>query len=194
MMNSAKTLDELYNQYDQDIAFNRLKTHATQIVKGEGPLDALIAFVGEAPGKYEDEQGKPFVGPAGRVFDSLLASIEVARTDVFVTNVVKFRPKGNRPGKENREPTWGEVEASKKYIEHELSLLETKIICPMGRHALSLFFPEHKLSVKHGIKIVKDDLIYVPLYHPAVALYNPDMESVLFEDFNRLGVILDATH
>lgn len=184
-------LDQVYADYDADPAFNFLRKDATQIVKGEGQANRPdVVFVGEAPGRDEDKLGRPFAGNAGRKFDEFLDTIGVSRSSVYVTNIVKYRPK------ENRDPTWGEIQASKSYLDRELELLDCDIIVPLGRHALSVFLPNHQLKEAHGrsfeIKYNGRDVYIVPQYHPAVVLYNPRMLETMLNDFNQIGLVLDA--
>lgn len=185
---SADTLDQVYSEYDADPAFEHLRKTAKQIVKGEGPIDPLVIFIGEAPGANEDKVGRPFVGRAGKYFEQLLESIGVARKDVFVTNIVKYRPK------ENRDPTYGEIMASKAYLDRELACLDCRVIVPMGRHALSVFLPQYQLKEVHGRSFEVDDKHIVPQYHPAIGgIYNPkQFGPVMMADFQQIGLVLDA--
>lgn len=185
---SADTLDKVYKDYEADPAFEHLRRTATQIVKGEGPTDPLAIFIGEAPGKNEDETGRPFVGRAGKYFDQLLASIGVSRSDVFITNVVKYRPK------DNRDPSFGEITRSKMYLDRELALLDCKIIVPMGRHALSVFIPM-SLRDSHGRAFeIENDRLVIPQYHPAIGgIYNTKTYGpIMMNDFKQIGLAIDA--
>lgn len=184
---SVDTLEKVYADYDSDPAFAALRAGATQIVKGEGPTDPLAIFIGEAPGKNEDEQGRPFVGRAGKFFDELLQNIGVTRSDVFITNIVKYRPNNNR------DPLYGEITASKMYLDRELALLDCNIIVPMGRHALSVFYP-YQLKEAHGRTYEKNGLYIIPQYHPAIGgIYNREKYGpIMKQDFKQIAFLMDA--
>lgn len=186
---SADTLDRVYADYDADPAFDLLRRDARQIVRGEGPLDPYVIFIGEAPGRNEDEAGRPFVGKAGDYFNKLLESIRLRREDVFVTNVVKYRPK------ENRDPTYGEIMQSKAYLDRELAILNCRIIVPLGRHALSVFVPDQQLKEVHGRSIEREGRFIVPQYHPAIGgIYNKEkFGPIMMADFKQIELVLDAT-
>lgn len=185
---AADTLDRVYADYEADPTFDLLRRNAKQIVKGAGPTDPLVIFIGEAPGANENDTGIPFVGRAGKYFDELLESIGLARKDVFVTNIVKYRPK------ENRDPTYGEITASKEYLDRELSLLDCNIIVPMGRHALSVFLPQFQLREVHGRNFEVEGKVIIPQYHPAIGgIYNPKTYGpIMMHDFQTIGLVLDA--
>lgn len=154
-------------------------------VPGYGNPDADIMFIGEAPGQREDEQGKPFVGPAGKLLDELLASIGLKREDVYITNVVKFRPP------ENRDPTPAEKEACLPFLQMEMAIIKPKVIAPLGRHALTQFFTKMSMTDAHGKpQTTGGDITIFPLYHPAAALHNPNLRQVLFDDMKALGAFL----
>lgn len=151
-------------------------------VPGYGSPTAEIVFIGEAPGAQEDKQGIPFVGNAGKLLDELLASINLKREDVYITNVVKFRPP------ENRDPTPEEKEACMPFLQLELSIIKPKIIVPLGRHALMHFFTKMSITDAHGKPhTVADGVTIFPIYHPAAALHNPNLRQALFDDFKALG-------
>jgi len=154
---------------------------ATQLVAGDGPDSAEVVLVGEAPGASEDRQGRPFVGRAGKLLDELLAAAGLARADVYVTNVVKARPPGNR------DPKADEVAHHRPWLERELELLQPRLIVPLGRHALRHFAPELKISEVHGIVADVGGLRLFPLYHPAAALRAPPLRETLFADAAELG-------
>lgn len=158
---------------------------AANPVPGYGSPQAEIVFIGEAPGQREDEQGKPFVGPAGKLLDELLASIGLKREDVYITNVVKFRPP------ENRDPTHEEKQACLPFLQMELSIIKPKIIAPLGRHALTQFFTKMSITDAHGKPhMIADGVTVFPIYHPAAALHNPGLRQALFDDFKALGAYL----
>jgi DNA polymerase len=155
-------------------------------VLGEGNPHAEIVFIGEAPGQKEDELGRPFVGPAGKFLDELLASINLKREDVYITNVVKYRPPGNR------DPEPSEKTACLPWLKLELALIRPKVICTLGKHALHSFFPLLSISQVHGTaqKVTKDFTVF-PIYHPAAALHNGSLRAELYEDFRKLKVFLE---
>jgi DNA polymerase len=157
---------------------------ATHLVPGEGPPDAEVVIVGEAPGKSEDEQGRPFVGAAGRFLDRLLADSGLERADVFVTNVVKARPPGNR------DPKADEVAHHLPWLLAQLELIEPKLLVTLGRHALNRFAPDAKISEAHGALVVHDGRTLFPLFHPAAALHNPGLRDTLQADARALGETL----
>ena len=165
----------------------------TNPVAGAGSLSAKIVFVGEAPGYYEDLKGEPFVGKAGKVLDELLASVELQRSEVYIANVLKCRPPGNR------NPATEEIRACTPYLDAQLEIIQPEIIATLGNFSLSYIFDKFglrskkdKISKIHGkvftvstiagIKIKK----IIPLYHPAVATYNPNMKETLIDDFKVL--------
>ena len=155
----------------------------TRAVPGVGPATARIIIVGEAPGQNEDQQGEPFVGAAGKLLDQLLRGIGLSRGDVFITNILKCRPPGNR------DPQPLEVQACSPYLEQQLRLIQPEIVLLLGRHALARLLPGYDaISRLHGKVIVKDSVTYIPIYHPAAALYN----SFLMGPLEQVrGAILD---
>lgn len=162
-----------------------LGSNVTHYVPGMGTESAEIVFVGEGPGAREDALGLPFVGASGKFLDTLLAHIGLSRSEIFITNVVKCRPPGNR------DPLAEEIEACDGYLEGQLAIIQPKIIVTLGRFSLAKFLPGTKISEVHGQpKRRKDGRIIFPSYHPAVALYTPSMREVLTKDFVRLGALL----
>ncbi len=156
-------------------------------VMGYGNPHAEIVFIGEAPGQREDEQGKPFVGPAGKLLDELLGSINLKREDVYITNVVKFRPP------DNRDPTPEEKEACLPFLQMELAIIKPRVLVPLGRHALTQFFTKKSITEAHGKpQIIGNKMTVFPIYHPAAALHNPGLRQALFDDFKALGAFLAA--
>jgi len=161
----------------------------TNTVPGSGHPHAKILFIGEGPGKDEDLQGKPFVGAAGKLLSKLLESIGLSRDDVFITNVVKCRPP------ENRDPFPEEVDACYSYLSRQLKAIKPLLIVTLGRHSMARFLPDLKISQVHGQPKVYKGIwqklqVYLPLYHPAFALYDPKNHSVLEEDFKKIPLIL----
>lgn len=167
-----------------------LRETATQPVPGIGNPDADLMFIGEAPGKDEDLQGKPFVGAAGKFLNEMLGSVGITRDDVYITNVVKYRPP------ENRDPTPEEVAVSWPWLKEQIELIDPVLIILLGRHALGRFFPEERISAVHGkvLRRAAENLgvrHFYALYHPAAALYNGSMRGVLMEDFQKIPKIIE---
>jgi DNA polymerase len=154
-------------------------------VFGEGDAKATIMFIGEAPGEQEDKTGRPFVGAAGKFLDELLTSIHLKREDVYITNVVKYRPP------ENRDPTDLEKEQCMPWLKLQISLIKPRVIVPLGRHALGHFLSKTTISDAHG-KAYKltDSATIFPIYHPAAALHNGGLRQALYDDFKALGEFL----
>ena len=177
-------LEELYRRIascpDCNLCHNR--THA---VPGEGPPDAEIMFVGEAPGFYEDQQARPFVGPAGRFLDELIASIGFRREQVYITNVIKCRPP------DNRDPLPTEIEACRKHLQRQIELIRPKVVVTLGRYSLAWFFPRDSIGKVHGQARVRDGIHYICMYHPAAALHAGNMRNVIEEDFRRIPAVLE---
>lgn len=164
----------------------KLRKTCKQVVPGEGSAHSQIMFIGEAPGKVEDETGKPFVGPAGKFLDQLLSSIGLVRNDVFITNMVKCRPP------ENRDPEPEEIECCKPWLDKQIELIDPKVFVPLGRYAMAKFTPGLKISQAHGSAFKRSGKVYFIMYHPAVALYNGSMRKVLLEDMQKLKRVLDG--
>ncbi len=143
-------------------------------------------FIGEGPGFHEDQQGRPFIGPAGQFLDELLASIGLARPDVFITNMVKCRPPNNR------DPFPGEMEACSKYLDAQIEAIKPKVIVPLGRHALAKWFPNESIGKVRAKPRRFGDITLFPLYHPAAALHNGALRSTILDDFAKLGDLLRA--
>ena len=154
-------------------------------VLGEGNFDADIMFVGEAPGKKEDELGRPFVGASGKLLNELLDSIGLQRDDVYISNIVKYRPPNNR------DPSAKEKEQCFPWLLQEIEIVAPCVIATLGRHALHQFFPDCSISDVHGTRLQYTDIItIVPLYHPAAALYNRGLRQTLFDDVAVLKELL----
>lgn len=156
-------------------------------VLGEGNRNAEVMFIGEAPGQKEDELGRPFVGPAGQLLDELLHSIALERKDVYISNVVKYRPPGNR------DPTPEEKEQCMPWLKMELAIIRPRVICPLGRHALGHFFPTLSITAVHGKPLTLTESVTIfPIYHPAAALHNPSLREALTNDFRNLKQFLSG--
>lgn len=155
------------------------------MVPGEGNPNAELMLVGEAPGASEDEQGRPFVGRAGKLLDEVLEAAGLAREDVYITNVVKARPP------KNRDPRAGEVAHHLPWLEAELALVQPRLVIPLGRHALAHFSDRAKISDVHGTELTERGRALFPLYHPAAALRGGGLRETLFEDARALRAVLE---
>lgn len=167
---------------------SELAAQATNLVMGDGNIDADIVFIGEAPGKNEDEQGLPFVGAAGKFLNEMLAQAGMERGDVYITNIVKYRPPNNRdPSPEEKKAFW-------PYLLKQLQIIKPKVVITLGRHSMEYFLPGMYISQIHGqpkrIQFGDEKLVIIPLFHPAAALYNGSMRQTLIDDFVNVPVIL----
>lgn len=175
------SLDDLKAEILNDNICPELAAQATQLVMGDGNLDAEIVFIGEAPGKKEDESGLPFVGASGRFLNEMLAAASLKREDVYITNIVKYRPP------DNRDPTKSEKAKFWPFLMRQIEIIDPKVVITLGRHSGSTFLPDLVISKDHGqaqtVRLGDKDRLVVPLYHPAAALYNGSMRQVLIDDF-----------
>lgn len=187
IMDKKEKLQKLKEQVQQDKSLP-LRDTATQLVFGDGNPDADIYFLGEAPGYYEDQQGKPFVGQAGKLLNQLLESIGLKREDVYISNVVRFRPP------QNRDPLPEEITAFKPYVDKEIEIIDPKIIVTLGRFSMSKFFTYEKISQIHGkpkeISWKGKELVVIPMYHPAAALRRGEIMEQLKVDFKVISQVL----
>ena len=156
----------------------------TKTVPGEGPENAEIMFIGEAPGFHEDRQGRPFVGAAGKFLDELLASIGLTREDVYIGNVIKCRPPGNR------DPLADEMAACKPFLDKQIELIQPKLIVTLGRFSMARYFPNAKITRIHGQPKRIGGRIYYPMFHPAAALHQPKWRPIVKEDMLKIPQIL----
>ena len=154
-------------------------------VPGEGPANPPIMLIGEGPGFHENEQGRPFVGPAGKFLEALLGTIGFRRSEVFIANVVKCRPPNNR------DPLPGEIAACDPYLQRQIELLDPKIIVTLGRYSMAKFFPGQTISRIHGQSRLRDGRHVIAMYHPAAALHNPRLRTVIEDDFKKVGDLLN---
>ena len=161
-----------------------LRGGCQQAVPGDGNINSPVVFIGEAPGKMEDELGHPFVGSAGKLLAEALSTIGWQREDIYITNVVKYRPP------ENRDPLPEEVEEHKSFLTRELALIQPKLIVLLGRHALHWFLPAEKISEIRGTAKRRGNQIFFPIYHPAAALYDPRLRATLMSDFKKIPILL----
>lgn len=178
-------LGEIASAIVADNVTPELRTLAKQLVFGVGDPDAQLMFIGEAPGAREDELGEPFVGAAGKFLTEMLGSIGLKRSRVYITNIVKYRPP------DNRDPLPEEIEAFVPYLQRQIKVIQPLLIIFLGRHAMNVFLPELKISQAHGKPVRKGGQVYLPLFHPAAALYNPGMRETLSDDFARIPKILE---
>lgn len=174
-------IDALAQEIIEQKICAELAASATQLVMGDGNANADIVFIGEAPGKNEDEQGIPFVGAAGKFLNEMLAQAGMDRDDVYITNIVKYRPPNNRdPLPEEKRDFW-------PYLMRQLEIIQPKVVITLGRHAGMCFIPDLSISRDHGrarkVNYHGNEFLIIPLYHPAAALYNGSMRQVLIDDF-----------
>jgi len=162
----------------------QLAKYRTRTVPGEGKEDAEIMFIGEAPGWHEDQQGRPFVGPAGLYLDQLLASINLKREQVYIANVIKCRPQGNR------DPLPSEIHNCRQWLEHQIKLICPKMIVTLGRYSMAMFFPGKGISKIHGTAQKRDNIIYFAMYHPAAALHQQSLRRAIEEDMLKIPQFL----
>jgi uracil-DNA glycosylase family 4 len=211
---AAKTkqqlLDEIREQILRDKVTPDLKSTATQLVFGAGSPDAAVLFIGEAPGKNEDQQGLPFVGAAGKFLNEMLEMVDLKRADVYITNIVKYRPPNNR------DPLPNEKAAFLPYLQAQLEVIQPKIVVTLGRHSMNCFLPDLQISKIHGqpkrirINMRRQaerigqgetgaspeatngmPIVILPLFHPAAALYNGSMRQTLIDDFAKIPAVLE---
>ncbi len=203
VVNKTQELDKITEDIIADDVCPDLRGGATQLVPGSGNPDSDILFIGEAPGKKEDETGVPFVGAAGKFLDVMLESIDMDREDVFITNIVKYRPP------DNRDPLPAEISAFMPYLIRQLAVIRPKVVVTLGRFSMNVFLPNDKIGHIHGqpqridlsiredlgdlqtIDIPKEQIVLMPLYHPAAALYNGGQREVLLEDFSQIPRLLE---
>jgi DNA polymerase len=141
-------------------------------------------FIGEAPGFHEDKSGRPFVGAAGRFLEELLADIDMKRGDVYIANVIKCRPPGNRS------PTQAEIEACQSYLDRQIELIQPQIVITLGRFSMARYFPGAKISSIHGKPRKIEGVLYYPMYHPAAALHQPSLRPAVVEDMKKIPQLL----
>ena len=157
----------------------------TKAVPGEGPEKADVMFIGEAPGFHEDQQGRPFVGAAGRFLDELLEGIGLKREQVYIANVIKCRPPGNR------DPLPEEIEACKPYLDRQIELIQPKLVVTLGRFSMARAFPKARISHIHGQPRKIGGVVYYPMYHPAAALHQPSLRPTVEEDMHRIPELIE---
>ena len=176
-------LNELYGEIER-CQKCELHKYRMRVVPGEGPEKASLFFIGEAPGWHEDQQGRPFVGPAGQFLEELLASINLKREQVYIANVIKCRPPGNR------DPLPGEIQVCSKWLEQQIELIQPKMIIALGRYSMAKYFPGESISKIHGKAKKQDNVIYYAMYHPAAALHQGSLRKIIEADVRRIPEIL----
>ena len=191
-MDKQAELDALAAEIIKSGVCSELADQATQLVMGDGNADADIVFIGEAPGKNEDLQGKPFVGAAGKFLDEMLAAAGLRRSDVYITNIVKYRPPNNRdPLPEEKRQFW-------PYLMRQLEIIQPKAVLTLGRHSGGGFIPGLRISQDHGqprrVRLHELEFVVIPLYHPAAALYNGGMRQTLIDDFIRAAAFVQQNN
>lgn len=184
MSNKKIALAALKQRILDDNVTPDLAATATQLVFGDGNQNASLVFIGEAPGKKEDQQGIPFIGAAGKFLNEMLASIGLKREDVYITNIVKYRPPNNR------DPLPAEKSAFLPYLESQLEVIQPKLVVTLGRHSLNCFLPDLQIGQVHGQPQKFNGRTLLPLFHPAAALYNGGLRQTLVDDFARIPVLL----
>jgi uracil-DNA glycosylase family 4 len=183
-MTKQEKLDALKQQILADKVCLGLAGTATQLVFGDGHPDADLVFIGEAPGKNEDLQGKPFVGAAGKFLNEMLETIGLKREDIYITNIVKYRPPNNR------DPEASEKAEFLPYLQKQVAIIQPKLIVTLGRHSMDSLLPGLKISQVHGEPKRHKGQVYLPLFHPAAALYNGGLRQTLLEDFGKIPAIM----
>ncbi len=194
---NTQTKQQKLDRIKADIVKNNvcpdLAKTATNMVFGDGSPNAQILFIGEAPGKNEDLQGLPFVGAAGKFLDEMLAMIGLERKDTYITNIVKYRPPNNR------DPEPAEKAAFLPYLQQQIEAIKPRLVVPLGRHSMNCFLPGLQISKVHGqpkrirLQSGKEtplEIVILPLFHPAAALYNGSMRQTLIDDFAQIPAIM----
>ncbi|HSH18244.1 MAG TPA: uracil-DNA glycosylase [Candidatus Saccharimonadales bacterium] len=195
-MTKQQQLDAIKQQILDDNVTPELAATATQLVFGAGNPDADLVFVGEAPGKNEDQRGEPFVGAAGKFLNEMLQSVNLQRSDIYITNIVKYRPPNNR------DPLPEEKKVFLPYLQAQLEVIQPKVVVTLGRHSTNSFLPDLQISKEHGhpkrVKLAFRDnptqvleVVMLPLFHPAAALYNGGLRQTLLDDFLQIPAIIE---
>lgn len=188
-MSKQQLIDDLVKEIIDKKICSELAEQANNLVVGDGSLDAEIVFIGEAPGKNEDLKGLPFVGAAGKFLNEMLSSVNLDRSDVYITNIVKYRPPNNRdPLPEEKQAFW-------PYLIKQLQIIKPKVIITLGRHSMEYFLPGMKISDVHGepkrVQFGEEKIVILPLFHPAAALYNGGLRQTLIDDFGRVPKLIE---
>jgi len=175
-----RVAQEITECQECDLAYGR-----THTVPGEGPADARLMFVGEGPGFHEDRQGRPFVGAAGKLLEELLGSIGLSREEVFIANVIKCRPPGNR------DPSQEELKACKPYLDRQIEIIRPRVLVTLGRFSMARYFSGTTISRIHGQAKRFGGMWVIPVFHPAAALHQPRYRPALEEDFQKIAELLE---
>ncbi|MBI5906524.1 uracil-DNA glycosylase [Candidatus Saccharibacteria bacterium] len=183
-MSKQQSLDKIKDDIIAKNICPELAASSTQLVFGDGNIDSEIVFIGEAPGKNEDLQGLPFVGAAGKFLNEMLEGIGLKRQDVYITNIVKYRPPNNR------DPLPDEKQAFLPFLRAQLEVIKPKLVATLGRHSMDCLLPGLQISKVHGQPKRYKGQVYLPLFHPAAALYNGSMRQTLIDDFAKIPRIL----
>lgn len=187
-MSKQNDLRQLANDIVIDNVCPELRDGASQLVFADGNPEADIVFIGEAPGKKEDETGLPFVGAAGKFLGTLLEAIGLNREEVYITNIVKYRPP------DNRDPLPEEKKAFWPYLVRQIEVIKPKLVVTLGRHSMEYFLPNQKIGAVHGepklIELGNRKQLIMPLFHPAAALYNGSLRQTLLDDFSKIPTLL----
>lgn len=189
-MTNQRQLDDLKQEIIDKEVTPVLKAQATQLVMGDGNPNADIIFIGEAPGKKEDIEGLPFIGASGKFLNEMLAAANMNRSDVYITNIVKYRPPNNR------DPSKPEKEAFAPYLLKQLEIIQPKVVIPLGRHSMGFFLPKAVIGEAHGqpyqVQLGAQTFTVLPLYHPAAALYNGSLRQTLVDDFLKVPELIKS--
>lgn len=177
-------LSELCQQIIVCTKCEALSKNRTRVVPGEGPENAELMFIGEGPGFHEDQQGRPFVGQAGMYLEQLLASINLKRQQVYIANVIKCRPPGNR------DPLPSEIQNCHPWLQAQIDLIKPRMIVTLGRYSMATFFPGKTISKIHGTAQKRDGIIYFPMYHPAAALHQQSLRQAIEADMLKIPSFL----
>lgn len=187
MRTNQDQLASLFQEIEDNNVCPDLKAQA-QLVFGSGNPEAEVVLIGEAPGKQEDIQRVPFVGAAGKFLNTMLESVQLNRDDVYITNIVKYRPP------DNRDPLKSEKVAFIPYLERELRIIKPKLVITLGRHSMEYFIPDETIGEIHGqprrVQFGAESLVVMPLYHPSAAAYNPKLRPTLLEDFQKVPQVI----
>lgn len=174
-------LDALAEEIIQNDVCPELRQQAIQLVMGDGDPTAAIVFIGEAPGAKEDSEGRPFIGAAGKFLNVMLEAAGMERSEVYITNIVKYRPP------KNRDPSPAEKAAFLPYLLRQLAIIQPKVVITLGRHSMEYFLPDAKIGDVHGqsqkVSLDGQEILLIPLFHPAAALYNGGLRQTLIDDF-----------
>lgn len=187
---SQRQLDALSQEMSNLEVCRELRDQATQLVMGSGNPSADIVFIGEAPGKKEDAEGLPFIGASGRFLNTMLEAAGMSREDVYITNIVKYRPPNNR------DPLPAEKAAFLPYLLRQLEIIKPKVVVTLGRHSMEYFLPAAKIGEVHGtpheVLFQGQPLLVIPLFHPAAALYNGGLRQTLVDDFIKVPELIST--